>query len=47
MWYNLYPSFAERKPHHNAIFDPHKPYIDYIAENDYNNFSKNEMLGEI
>lgn len=31
--YSLYPPENERKPHHIAVFDTEKSYIDYIQEN--------------
>lgn len=34
--YALYPQESERVPHHNAIYDTTKSYIDYIRETGYN-----------
>lgn len=34
--YMLYPKREERKPHHKAIFDTKKSYVDYLGENGYN-----------
>lgn len=34
--YALYPMEADRLPHHKAIFDTQKPYIDYLKETGYN-----------
>lgn len=41
--YALYPPEPGRVPHHNAIFDTTKSYIDYVAESGYNrlNYCKN------
>ena len=34
--YMVYPKKEERIPHHKALFDAQKSYVDYLAENGYN-----------
>lgn len=36
MNYMIYPRKEERAPHHKALFDTKKSYVDYLIENEYN-----------